>query len=128
MNPTDGNTEDGERKGLLELLAALDSFNPVIPDALIDYHFTKAGLQCDDARLKKLVALVAQKFITDVAADALAHQRIRVSSVGKAGGSAGTPGGGGSTSTPKKSVLTLEDLTAALQERGIEVRRPFYHV
>lgn len=106
-------------KDLLDLLTALDSFNPIIPDALLDYHFTRAGLQCDDARLKKLVALVAQKFITDVASDAMTHQRLRV------GSRAGQSGPG----NVKKSLLSMEDLTAALAERGIEeVKRPPYHI
>lgn len=99
---------------LLELLAALDTFNPIIPDALLDYHFTRAGLQCDDVRLKKLVALVAQKFVTDVATDAMAHQRLRISRA--------------SNTSAKKATLTMEDLTAALSEKGIEVKRPFYHL
>jgi transcription initiation factor TFIID subunit 10 len=105
-------------KDLLELLSALDSFNPIIPDALLDYHFTRAGLQCDDARLKKLVALVAQKFVTDVASDAMAHQRLR------SGGRSSQSG----TGTAKKTLLNMEDLTAALAERGIEIKRPFYHI
>lgn len=109
-------------KSLLDLLSALDSFNPVIPDALLDYHFTRAGLQCDDVRMKKLVALVAQKFVTDVATDALAHQRLRQSR----GASSGTLPGAGMSG--KKTVLTMEDLTAALSERGIDVKRPFYHI
>lgn len=110
---------------MLELLGALDSFNPILPETLIDYHFTRAGLQCDDARLKKLVALVGQKFISDIANDALAHQRLRVSSKGGSGSSVST---GSGQSHGKRSALTLEDLMAALNERGIEVRRPFYHV
>lgn len=111
-------------KSLLDLLSALDSFNPVIPDALLDYHFTRAGLQCDDVRMKKLVALVAQKFVTDVAADALAHQRLRQSRTGSVGGSSSTTGG----SAGKKTVLSMEDLTAALSEHGIDIKRPFYHI
>jgi transcription initiation factor TFIID subunit 10 len=107
-------------KSLLDLLNALDSFNPIIPDALLDYHFTRAGLQCDDVRMKKLVALVAQKFVTDVTNDALAHQRLRQSRTGSTGNSG--------SSGAKKTVLNMEDLTAALSERGIDVKRPFYHV
>lgn len=116
-------------KSLLDLLTALDSFNPVIPDALLDYHFTRAGLQCDDVRMKKLVALVAQKFVTDVATDALAHQRLRQSRIGAVGGGASAAGGPGSAAAGgKKTVLSMEDLTAALSERGIDVKRPFYHI
>lgn len=114
---------DNHDKDLLELLVALDGFNPIIPEALLDYYFTKAGLQCDDARLKKLVALVAQKFVTDLAGDALAHQRLRVNSARTT-----STGTGPTTSGGKRTVLTTEDLSAALAERGIRIEKPFYHI
>lgn len=113
-----------QEKELLELLSALDSFHPVLPDALLDYHFTRAGLQCEDPRLRKLIALTVQKWVTDVASDALAHQRIRQSGSAASGGASGSSSG----QQKKKAVLQLEDLSAALAERGIEVRKPPYHI
>lgn len=81
---------------------------------------TKAGVECDDVRLKRLVALVAQKHITDIAQDAMHYSRQRQSAPGAASSAPrGLPGS-------KKTTLTMEDLSAALADRGITVKRPPY--
>jgi transcription initiation factor TFIID subunit 10 len=113
-------------KDLLDLLNSMDTFNPIIPEALLDHYFIRAGVDCDDTRIKKLVALVAQKFITDVAQDAVQYSRVR--SGAGASSAAQTSGGARTGATGRRTVLTLEDLTAALSERGIDVRRPPYHM
>ena len=95
---------------------------------------TKAGVECHDTRMyivpsrlffinfgrKRLVALIAQKFMTDVVNDAMHFHRLRASGGGSAPG--GRTGAGG-----KRNTLTLEDLSAALAEYGINVRRPPYY-
>lgn len=81
----------------------------------MEYYMTKAGVVCDDHRLKRLVALIGQKFITDIINDTMHFHRLRAG-----GGTAGR-------ATGKRATLTLEDLAAALAEYGINVRRPPYH-
>ncbi|EIJ88616.1 hypothetical protein NEQG_01306 [Nematocida parisii ERTm3] len=54
----------------------LDSFIPLIPDVVLDHCFTKAGLATDDPKIKKLVSLIAQKLITDVATCAYQYHKI----------------------------------------------------
>lgn len=107
---------------VLELLQLLETTTPVIPDALMDRYMIKAGVECDDIRLKRLVALIGQKFITDIANDAMHYTRMRQGNVG-GGGSASTPGG----ARGKRVLLTLEDLSAALADYGINIRRPAYY-
>lgn len=125
-NPSMVSPEEVSERQLLELLQMMDNFTPVVPDALMDYLMVKSGVECDDVRLKRLVALVAQKYITDIANDAMHYGRQRQS--GAPGGAAvaaaikagaGGPGG-------KKATLTMEDLIAALADRGINVKRPNY--
>lgn len=58
----------------------MDDYAPLIPDAVTDYYLTVAGLAPPpetDRRLARLLALAAQKFIADVAADAYQYSRIR---------------------------------------------------
>jgi transcription initiation factor TFIID subunit 10 len=80
---------------------------------------TKSGVECDDVRLKRLVALVAQKYVTDIANDAMHYSRQRQSGPGAAG--KGPVGAG------RKATLTMEDLTAALADHGINIKRPNYY-
>lgn len=80
---------------------------------------TKAGVECDDVRLKRLVALAAQKYVTDIANDAMHYSRQRLGNAPRPGGAGAGPGG-------KKLTLTMEDLSAALADHGINVKRPHY--
>lgn len=124
---------DQHDKELLELLQLLESNTPVIPDALLDYHMTRAGVECDDVRLKRLIGLIGQKFITDVANDAMHHFRLRTgASAGTGAGGSSRVGGAGASSAAtaaanRKNTLTLEDLAAALAEYGINIKRPAYY-
>uniref|UniRef100_A0A8D2QV01 TATA-box binding protein associated factor 10 n=1 Tax=Zosterops lateralis melanops TaxID=1220523 RepID=A0A8D2QV01_ZOSLA len=64
----------------------------------------------------RLISLAAQKFISDIANDALQHCKMK----GTASGSSR------SKSKDKKYTLTMEDLTPALAEYGINVKKPHY--
>uniref|UniRef100_A0A1S4BT75 Transcription initiation factor TFIID subunit 10-like n=1 Tax=Nicotiana tabacum TaxID=4097 RepID=A0A1S4BT75_TOBAC len=46
-------------------------YTPTIPDELVEHYLGKSGFQCPDVRLIRLVAVATQKFIADVATDAL---------------------------------------------------------
>ena len=85
---------------------------------------------------KRLLALAAQKFLSDVAADAYSHARIR------SGGGRSKAGGAAAkvtfglyplpqtilTKLKVKTVLTMEDLSAALAEYGVNARKPEYYI
>ena len=77
---------------------------------------------------KRLLALCTQKFISDLATDAYQFSKIRSSSSGSA---AQIPQMGsriGRTGKEKgRSVLTLEDLSAALGDGGVNVKRPEFY-
>ena len=83
---------------------------------------TKAGVECDDIRLKRLVAMIAQKFVTDIANDAMHYNRQRQG----AGGASGAAKAAGPPGASKKATLTMEDLQAALADHGISIKRPSY--
>ncbi|RUO95422.1 transcription initiation factor TFIID 23-30kDa subunit-domain-containing protein [Jimgerdemannia flammicorona] len=64
-------------RSLAEFLIMMDNYTPVIPDAVTDYYLSRTGFDCDDLRIKRLLALAAQKFIADIATDAYQYCKIR---------------------------------------------------
>lgn len=91
--------------------------NPnTIPDAVTGYYLNRAGFEASDPRIIRLISLAAQKFISDIANDALQHCKMK----GTASGSSR------SKSKDRKYTLTMEDLTPALSEYGINVKKPHY--
>ncbi|PCH44211.1 transcription initiation factor IID TAF10 subunit [Wolfiporia cocos MD-104 SS10] len=111
---------------LAEFLLMLDDYAPLIPDEVTDYYLQRVGFECEDARLKRLLALAAQKFVSDIAADAYQHARIRANA---AGGRARTTQTGPASARDKtKTTLMMEDLSAALAEYGITSRKPEFYM
>ncbi|KAI5170641.1 transcription initiation factor TFIID subunit 10 [Nematocida sp. LUAm3] len=94
----------------------LEAFTPLIPEVVLDFCFAKAGLSSEDPKLKKLLSLIAQKLITDVATCAYQYHKIaqRASLKEK------------KSPKEKKLTLTLADVESALKENGINVSRPSY--
>jgi transcription initiation factor TFIID subunit 10 len=85
-------------------------------------------------RLKRLLALATQKFISELAADAFQYSKVRQGGGGASGAAGGPPGAAGGqvpgmiqiAGEGKKggrNVLTLEDLGCAAGEYGVDVRR-----
>ncbi|CAG8568801.1 915_t:CDS:2 [Ambispora gerdemannii] len=93
---------------------SLAEFLLVIPDAVTEYYLARSGFACDDIRVKRLMALAAQKFISDIATDAFQYCKIRAQSKKALG-------------KRNKTVLTLDDLSAALSEYGINIKKPDYY-
>ncbi|KAJ2909325.1 hypothetical protein GGI21_001996 [Coemansia aciculifera] len=102
-------------KSLAEFLVQMDSYAPIIPEALTDYYLAQAGFECSDVRIKRLLALATQKFISDVATDAFQYNRIRQQASKDK-----------KYHKDRKTVLTMEDLTAALAEYGVNIKKPEY--
>ncbi|KAI8981553.1 transcription initiation factor IID TAF10 subunit, partial [Pilobolus umbonatus] len=111
------NVEVDKEREMAELLMTMDNYTPIIPDAVIEHYLNKTGFDCDDARIKKLFALAAQKFIADIATDAFQYNKTRQSG----NRAASKPG------KDKKVVLTMEDLSNALTEYGIHIKKPDYY-
>lgn len=84
--------------------------------------------------------MAAQKFISDIANDALQHCKTRTNN-SSSSGSGGSAGGSSSssnnnnqnknnqkTSKDRKYTLTMEDLSPALNDYGITVKKAHYFV
>ncbi|NP_001290762.1 transcription initiation factor TFIID subunit 10 [Esox lucius] len=102
---------------LADFLMQLEDYTPTIPDAVTGYYLNRAGFEASDPRIIRLVSLAAQKFISDIANDALQHCKMK----GTASGSSRNK-----TKQDKKYTLTMEDLSPALSEYGINVKKPHY--
>ncbi|KAG9307501.1 hypothetical protein G9A89_017331 [Geosiphon pyriformis] len=115
--PISRREEDLVRKdrSLAEFLLLVEDFEPIIPDAVAEYYLSRSGFACEDVRVKRLMALAAQKFISDIATDAFQYCKIRAQSK-KAG-----------VGKRNRTILTLEDLSSALSEYGINIKKPDYY-
>lgn len=94
------------------ILEAIEEFDSSIPDPVVHHFLNCAGLQTNDKRIIRLIAIAAQKLIHDIVSDSLQHCKLR--------------GAQGKKTKERKYCLTVEDLASALAEHGIEVRRQHY--
>ncbi|XP_038181314.1 transcription initiation factor TFIID subunit 10-like [Arvicola amphibius] len=101
---------------LVDFLMQLEDYTPTIPDAVTGFYLNRAGFEASDPRIVRLISLAAQKFISDIANDALQRCKMK----GTASGSSL------SKSKDRKYTLTMEDLIPALSEYGINVKKPHY--
>ncbi|KAI0033650.1 transcription initiation factor TFIID 23-30kDa subunit-domain-containing protein [Vararia minispora EC-137] len=115
--------ETRKDKSLAEFLLMLDDYEPLIPDEVTDYYLQRVGFDCQDPRLKRLLALAAQKFVSDISADAYQHARIRTNAQGGR-----QRANQGSSRDKTRTTLTMEDLSSALSEYGINARKPEFYL
>ncbi|XP_009616050.1 transcription initiation factor TFIID subunit 10 isoform X1 [Nicotiana tomentosiformis] len=113
---SEGRHEDDT--ALADFLASLMDYTPTIPDELVEHYLGKSGFQCPDVRLIRLVAVATQKFIADVATDALQHCKARQSAVVKDKRD--------KQQKDKRLILTMDDLSKSLREYGVNVKHQEY--
>lgn len=83
----------------------------------------------------RLISVAAQKFISDVANDALQHCKTRTNNSSSSGGGSGSSSSNNNqnknnqkSSKDRKYTLTMEDLSPALNDYGITVKKAHYFV
>ncbi|WVF65378.1 hypothetical protein IAT40_000105 [Kwoniella sp. CBS 6097] len=107
-------------RSLAEFLVMLDGYKPLIPEEITEYYLQRAGFECSDPRLKRLLSLSAQKFVSDLSRDAYHFAKLRTN--GQAAGR-GRPAAGVDRN---RVVLTMDDLSLALGDHGVNVKKPDY--
>ncbi|XP_050534929.1 transcription initiation factor TFIID subunit 10 [Daktulosphaira vitifoliae] len=108
-----------ETVSISDVIIQLQDYSPTIPDAITAAICSEAGFETSDPRIIRLISIASQKFIADIANDALQHCRVRMATM---------PTKSGKVPKDRKFTLTMEDLTPALNEYGIVVRKPPYFV
>ncbi|KAL5979900.1 Transcription initiation factor TFIID subunit 10 [Asimina triloba] len=123
-------------------------YTPTIPDELVEYYLGKSGFQCPDVRLIRLVAVATQKFIAEVAGDALQvigsfsmlvvvsgdntsffTQRLKQTIEFwqcNARQAAVVKDKRDKQQKDKRLILTMEDLSKALREYGVNLKHQEY--
>ncbi|KAF7684465.1 Transcription initiation factor TFIID subunit 10 [Astathelohania contejeani] len=116
LNKPDMVDESMENDPYKKLIKSLDTFTPLIPDVILDHFIEKAGVKQNDPRVKKMISLMTQKFITDVATNAFQYHKIFQKAAQK------------DKQFPKEKKVTLQfcDLEKAFEEMGIDISRPYY--
>ena len=102
---------------LSDFLLQLEDYTPTIPDAVIKHYLSTSGFDTSDPRVLRLVSLAAQKFVSDVANDALQHCKMR--NAGQAVKN--------NKNKDRKYVMTMDDLGQALGNQGVTVKKPPYY-
>ena len=107
-------------------------------DAVVKHYLSSSGFDTSDPRVLRLVSLAAQKFVSDVANDALQHCKMR--------NAGNTPriireiesifmylftlllgqAIKNNKSKDRKYVMSMEDLGQALGNQGVTVKKPPY--
>ena len=103
---------------IADFMTQLEDYSPTIPDAVTQHFLSTAGFETSDPRIVKLVSLASQKFISDIANDALQHCKMR-NAAGQAANKKGKD---------RKHTMTTEDLSQALSDQGITLKKPPYYV
>ncbi|XP_063987985.1 transcription initiation factor TFIID subunit 10-like [Diachasmimorpha longicaudata] len=114
--PTNEETKSAGQP-LSDFLVQLEDYTPTVPDAISEYYLHQAGFNSTDPRIARLISVAAQKFISDVANDALQHCKTR-------GANQNTKSKG----KDRRYTLTMEDLSPAVAEYGVTVKKPHYFV
>ncbi|KAF6200297.1 hypothetical protein GE061_006600 [Apolygus lucorum] len=110
---------------LQRLLPKIENFTTTIPDAVLVDLMASAGFSSNDPAIVRLISLAAQKWLSGVTYDALQHSKVRTSNQSSKSHHGHSHNQG--DRRQDRRTLTMEDLTPALAEQGITIRKPLYY-
>ncbi|CAB3397132.1 unnamed protein product [Caenorhabditis bovis] len=98
-----------------DFIRQLADYPPTIPDSVTLHFLKSSGVEGTDPRVARLIALAAQKQVSDIILDAMQNARMKGLGQTKKG------------TKETKFTLTEELLDGVLSEYGIRNTRPPYH-
>lgn len=110
-------------EGTDELLTMLEDYQPTVPEELTQHYMCRSGEECSDPKLTRLVSLAGQRFIAKIL-----HETLQLAKKSAEGQSRAAGQSKRDRSKREKLVLTTSDLTAALEEHGINAKKALYHI
>uniref|UniRef100_A0A7S0X614 Transcription initiation factor TFIID subunit 10 n=1 Tax=Mantoniella antarctica TaxID=81844 RepID=A0A7S0X614_9CHLO len=120
MTPNIPGIDGMSEEDIAAFMETLDEFTPTIPDGLTNHYLKMSGIKEPDVRITRLISLATQKFISQIAQDSrqCAIQRTEMQFRDKRDR--------GYDTKDKRVVMTMDDLSAALTEYGVNVNKPPY--
>ena len=100
-----------------DLQHRVEDYSSVISDSVTNSILQGVGVDNQTPEVTRLISLAAQKFISDIAYEALQHCKMR---------------GGGkdqkskSSGRDRKYAMSAEDIVVALSDQGLTVKKPPY--
>ncbi|CAH1452189.1 unnamed protein product [Lactuca virosa] len=117
-NQQSNEAKHDDETALTDFLASLTDYTPTIPDELVEHYLAKSGFQCPDVRLIRLVAVATQKFVSEIATEALHQCKARPAPVVRDKKD--------KQQKDKRMIMNMDDLSKALQEYGINAKHQEY--
>jgi transcription initiation factor TFIID subunit 10 len=130
-------------KEVERFIVSMETYPSVIPDCVTEHFLSKSGVHCTDKRIVKLISLACQKFASDIAVDAVRSstnaarlaQASAPSTTNNNNNNNNSNNNSGKSKAPqatavtsdKRLVLTIDDLSQALIEQGVSIKKPPYY-
>merc|ERR1711893_582534 len=108
-------SQEFEDIAITNFMNNLQHYEPTIPDEVTRHFVNKGGVDTQDPRILRLFSVVAQKFVADIAVDALKDKQEKMKNAQN------------NIDPNAKMVLTAEDLNNVLSEYGVATKKPPYY-
>ena len=104
-------TAQDDSKIISDFVALMEKSNPTIPDEVIEYFLKRNGFQESDPAVIRIIAVAAERFISEIAQKAMDSKDRDMSD--KKG---------------KGNTLDMDSLLQALSEKGLQVHKAPYWI
>ena len=103
----------------VEFVCGLKDAVVTVPDQIVDFNLEKAGCNCPDLRVRRLIGIAAKKLIFDVCRGAMDHREHHIQ---------GLPATKQKAFKNKKQTMEMDHLLMALRDKGICLNKPPFYV